>query len=140
MKNEKYIEIEQKIKTLLTNDNRRTKGKLQNKFDKEIVKLQEFGVKGFTRDFLKSIADTNDLAVRQRICRLLKNSKVLFAESYTYVKANTTLLRYLATKYGEINNNPLWQHKEYVYKLIDRFNLRRKSTIFRFEPKFTMIK
>lgn len=146
MKNEKYIDVENKIKSILTSDNRKYRyGRiaLQNRFDREITKLQEFGISGFHKSFLNNIAEDNRLATRQRINRLLKNSKVLFAQSYCYVKANTTLLKYLYTRYGELLPNGdrfLQNHKRYVYKLIDRFHLRRKSIIFRFSSEYTTLK
>jgi hypothetical protein len=93
------------------------------------------------------------LAIRQRINRLLKNSKVLYAESYTYVKENTTLIKYLR-KYGlsvgqlfnckEVDSADISKQLElkrfYTYKLINKFNLRRKATIFRFSPLFSNVK
>ncbi len=83
-----YALVEKELRKLLTCDGRTTNGKggndRQERFDQILLKLKrEYGISGFDLKFLYGIANNNSsdkklsLSVRQRIGRLVRNSKVL---------------------------------------------------------------
>jgi len=76
-----YNYVIQQLKELIKTVNRHTNGKrkttTQQQFDTLIQQLKEFGIMSFDKSFLYNIAKDYSLNVRQRIGRLLTNSKVL---------------------------------------------------------------